>query len=280
MRCDTGISLAAALRELECVHRRDQAHLLREACALACAGSALGRLYVAGFEYVPRGFTRESARSAWDRACREEIETAQADEFHVNALLPRLLELPATLWPSPTTLARAALALEPCHAGRVDLARARIAEGDADQAIAELRSLLDEGPAPSVRGVALEALAMALECEGDDRSSLGCYEAAVLESRSDPRVTVALLALALRVGDPYGVSLATRRLALLDLSVAGTRRRFDRALRAARERAARERAERDRHGSRRGAADAGRWEILEMALAGSEACSEVARELI
>lgn len=283
MRRDAGLSFAAALRELVIVHRCDQARLLREACALACAGSRLGRLYVAGFEHAPNGSSREIARSTWDHACAEEIEAARTDDFQVDPMLPRLLELPSKLWPRATSLARASLALKPSHGGRVDLARARIAEADPSGAIGELRELLDEEPAPAIRGAALEALALALECEGDHRASLVCYEAAALESRSDPRVTVALLALALRVGDRSGVSLAAQRLARLDLSVAGTRRRFDRALRAARgraRRAGRGRAERDGRGAPRGPDDEIGWEILEMALAGSGACSEVARELI
>jgi len=264
----------AALRELERVHRSDQARLLREACALACAGTPLGRLYVAGFEHARCASSREEARAAWDLACVEEIDTARADAFQVERLLPRLLDLRTERWPRPAFLARAALALKPCQAGRVDLARARIAEGDLARAIGELRILLGQEPAPAVRADALEALAMALEGAGDRRASLACYAAASVEDRSDPRIPIALLALALRVGDRDKISLAVRRLARLDLSVAGTRRRFERALCAARGR-----AERDRRGEPR-AADArvGRV-ILEMALAGPGACAEVARGL-
>jgi len=272
---DPRLSFSSALRELEFVHRCDQARLLREACALACAGSGLARLYVAGFEHAPAGSSPELARSNWDRACLEEIEVARKDEFRPDPMLPALLELPTSLWPCATDLARAALELKPSHGGRVDLARAMIAEADPTGAIGELRRLLDEDPTPAVRGAALEALALAFECDGDPRASLSCYEAAARQIRSDPRVAVALLALALRVGDRSAVSLAAQRLAPLDLSVAGTRRRFDRALRAARGRARR----RGRVALRR-SEDESQWQILEMALSGSEACSEIARTLI
>jgi len=255
---DPRLSFSSALRELEFVHRCDQARLLREACALACAGSGLARLYVAGFEHAPAGSSPELARSNWDRACLEEIEVARKDEFRPDPMLPALLELPTSLWPCAT-----------------DLARAMIAEADPTGAIGELRRLLDEDPTPAVRGAALEALALAFECDGDPRASLSCYEAAARQIRSDPRVAVALLALALRVGDRSAVSLAAQRLAPLDLSVAGTRRRFDRALRAARGRARR----RGRVALRR-SEDESQWQILEMALSGSEACSEIARTLI
>jgi len=253
-------SLAAALRELEIVHRRDQARLLREACALVCARSRLGRLYVAGFEHA--------TRARWDRACAEEIESARADDFQVDPILPRILALPPHLWPRATSLAGAALALQTCHEARIDLARAKIAEADAAGAIGVLRELLRDEPLPEVRGVALEALALALELEGDSLASIGCYEAAAQQCRSDPRVCVALLALALRVGDRGAISLAARRLAPLDLTVSGSRRRFDRALRAARGRA------------RPSSGDEIEWTILEMAFAGPGACSEVARGLI
>ncbi|MFN0009530.1 MAG: hypothetical protein ACKVXR_16650 [Planctomycetota bacterium] len=253
-------SLAAAMRELAIVHRRDQARLLRVACALVCTRSRLGRLYVAGFAHGPR--------IRWDRACAEEIESAGADDFQVDPLLPRLLGLSSELWPRATSLAEAALALLPCHEGRIDLARAKIAEADAPGAIGDLRELLRDGPLPDVRGAALEALALALELEGDSRASIACYGAAAQQSRSDPRVCVALLALALRVEDRPGISLAARRLEALDLTVSGSRLRFDRALKAARGRA--RRAPRDEIG----------WPILEMAFKGSGACSEVARGLL
>jgi hypothetical protein len=252
--------LAAALRELAIVHRHDQARLLRDACALVCARSQLGRLYVAGFEHAPRAH--------WDRACAEEIESARADHFHVDPTLPRLLALPSEHWPRATSLAEASLALQPCHAGRLDLARARIAEANASGAIDDLRQLLRDGPLPETRGAALEALALAFELEGDSRTSIACYGAAARQRHSDPRICVSLLALSLRVGDRSGISLAARRLERLDLTVPGSRRRFDRAMRAARGRA------------RRARGDEGGWTILEMALAGSGACSQVARGLI
>ena len=263
----TGITLAAALRELGIVHRRDQAFLLREACALACGATPLGRLYVAG------GSTRRRGRPAWDRACAEEIASARSDGFPVDPALPRLLELPSARWPRPTVLAEAAQELRPCRAGRVDLARARVAERDAARAIEELRAVLAESPGPTERAPALEALALALECIGDLRAALACYAEAAREPRSATRVSVALLALALRLPDLDGVSLAVERLALLDLSVPGTRRRFDRAVLAARGRAARDARARGRGTQRSGGP------ILEMALAGSGACSEVARGL-
>jgi hypothetical protein len=251
---------AAALRELAIVHRRDQARLLREACGLACARSRLGRLYVAGFEQAPR--------ARWDHACAEEIECARADEFEVDPMLPRLLALPEELWPRATALAEASLALQPCHDGRLDLARAKIADADPSGAIGDLCELLEDGPVPESRGAVLEALALALELEGDSRTSIACYGEASEQSRSDPRICVALLALSLRVGDRSGISLAARRLERLDLTVSGSRRRFDRAMRAARGRA------------RRAGGDGVAWTILEMAIAGSGPCSEVARGLI
>ena len=256
-----GITFAAALRELEIVHRRDQARLLREACAFAGGDLPLGRLYAAGWH------ASDIARRAWERACAEEIESARTDGFALDPTLRSLPGLPFDRWPRPTLLVRAALDLRPSRAGRLDLARARIAEGDTTGAIGELRAWLDEATTADDRGPALEALGLALECEGDRPAALACYAEAVREPRCDPRVSVALLALALRVPDPDGVSLAAQRLARLDLSVPGTRRRFDRALRAARGRAARN------PGARIG------WPILEIALAGSEACSEVARGL-
>jgi hypothetical protein len=261
-------SLGAALRELEIVHRRDQARLLREACAIVCARTRLGRLYVAGFDHAPERTTRETERTRWDRACAEEIESARLDDFEVGPPLPQLLALPSALWPRATSLAEASLALQPSHEGRIDLARARIAEADATSAIGDLRELLRDDPLPDVRGSALEALALALELEGEFPASIACYGAAARQSRSDPRICVALLALALRVGDRSGISLAARRLERLDLTVRGSRRRFDRALRAARGRA------------RRAPGDEIGWTILEMAFDGSGACSEVARGLI
>jgi len=261
MRRGPGITFAAALRELEIVHRRDQERLLREACALAGGELPLGRLYVAGWP------APDFARAAWERKCAEEIESARTDGFAVDPTLRSLPGLPSDRWPRPTLLARAALDLGPNRAGRLDLARARIAEGDTTGAIGALRAWLDDATIADDRGAALEALGLALECEGDRPASLACYMEAVREPRCDPRVSVALLALALRVPDADGVSLAAQRLARLDLSVPGTRRRFDRALRAARGRAARS------PGTGIG------WPILEMALVGSEACSEIARGL-
>jgi len=249
----TRLAFAAALRELAAVHRRDQARLLRRACALA-----------------PRG-----ARRRWDAACAEEIASARIDGFPVEPLLPRLLALPAMGWPRASALARAALALDPGHAGRLVLARAWLLEGDAPGAVEVLRALLAERPLPHLRPGVLAALALALELAGRHGEALAGYAAAVSEPRSDPGVAVALLALALRVGDRPAADLAMRRLAPLDLTIAGMRRRFERALREAKERS--------RLGA--GAAASGRDEdlrrtILESVLAGPRACSEVARELL
>lgn len=266
---------AAALRELELVHRQDQARLLRQACALACATSALGRLYVAGFEDAPIAASPEAARGSWVRACSEEIASAREDGFSVHPMLPRLLELPLEDWPRASRLVQASLELHPSHGGRLDLARARTAADDPFGAIRILLDLLEERPLESIRCAALEAIALALESAGEFPSSIRCYEAAVVERRSDLRVAVSLLALALRCGDPSGVELSSARLALLDLAVAGTRRRFDRALRAAKGR-----AERDARAGTRPPNEGFRWRILELSRAGPPACSEIARGLL
>jgi hypothetical protein len=252
---------------------------LRGACALVCARSSTGRHYVAGVEHAatgshrqPGGIARSAARSEWDLEVGEEIASARADGYRVDPLLRRIHSLPTARWPTATHLARASLRWKPSHAGRLDLARAHLAEEDPGGAIEILRRLLDEHPLPAVRTAALETLAMALEWGGEARASLACYEAAVLEPRSDARVAVGLLALALRLGDPTGIRLAEERLGRLDLRIAGTRRRFDRALRAATVRSG-------RAPSIGTSADV-RGSILRLVRSGAPACSEVARKLL
>jgi hypothetical protein len=190
MRRRLDFSFSAALRELEAVHRH-QARLLRGACALACARTTLGRLYVAGFEH---------ALSIWDRDCAEEIETARVDGFDLDPWLPRLLDQLPIHWPRATTLALAALSSSPATAPHRSGSRPDRG-GESSAAIGELRELLGERPAPPVRGTALEASRSPSSAPAA-RASLACYGRP--RGRQSPAiaVTIALLALALREGQP------------------------------------------------------------------------------
>jgi hypothetical protein len=269
------VTYAAALRELWHVHRLEQARLLREACLLLCRATPLGRLYVVARRNASRDIPPGDARSSWGEACRDEIAAARADGARVHSLLMRLSASPLDRWPLASVLARASLDLERCPAGRLDLARGLIAEGNPDEAIGILRDLLDEESLRELRVAALEALALAFESAGETRRSLAWYAATIGERRSDLRVAVSLLALALRCGDAPRVEIAARRLRPVDLSVPGTRMRFLGALRLARERIGRDR--RARGGS---LSETAPEIITRLALEGRGAAAEVARTLL
>jgi len=192
---------------------------------------------------APRRSARDDpwarTRRTWRRACTEAIAAAESDGAEVPALLERLSRTFVASWPRASTLVLAALELDPTDAGRVDLARAWIAEGRSHAGVRILRDLLARDPGPEDRRQALEALALALECLGDSARSLECYAAALDSPRSGPRVAVSMFALALRCGDSDRSEIAARRLRPLDLSVSGSRARFESALARALERAGR-----------------------------------------
>jgi hypothetical protein len=256
------VDFAAALEELAVVHRKEQAALLRAAARFACSNASRGRLFVAGPE--------RSGRPSWRRACLEELELAAADGVEVHALLARLSSLPVRSWPRPSRIALAALELERCHAGVLDLARARIAEGRLAEGIGVLRDLLGEEPLGRDRKDALESMALAFEAAGRASESLAWYEAAISVPGIDVRVAVSMLSLALRHGDAARIGIAADRLRPLALSVPGARSRFSSALRQALA----------RNAARGGSPSAGRDWIWQLALEGEGAEAEVARALL
>jgi hypothetical protein len=208
-------------------------------------------------------------------ACREEIRASGEDAVAVVPALLCLAERPFDRWPRGSRLALDSLRIDRTIAGRLALARARVAEGTPLGAIGILGNLLAEGPEEPLHLEVLETLALACESTGETHRSLDWYEIALFSLRSDLATTVSLLALALRCGDARGIHLATRRLGAVDLAVKGTRRRFRSALQLACER-----ADRGAGGSRELGNGPTGPTIRRMASAGRGACSEVARALL
>jgi hypothetical protein len=270
-----GIDLTRAVQELDIVHRREQAGLLRSAARLACTNTCPGRLYVAVSRRSARDRTPGDDRSAWREACREEIALADADGFDLHPLLRVLSAAAVHLWPDPTQLALASLELARSHGGVVDLARACIAEGRPDEGIGILRDLLVEQPLAADRRDTLEALALAFEATGASDLSLGWYEAAVGSQGSDLRVAVSMLSLALRRGDAARVGIASARLRPLALSVPGARTRFFTALKSALLR-----ADADREAHRADSSVAAKDAMRRLAAEGCGAEAEVAQALL
>jgi hypothetical protein len=270
-----GIDWAAALRELEIVHQREQAALLRTAARLACANTRRGRLYVAVSRRSTRDRPQRGDRSTWRAACLEEIALADSDGFDLHPLLRVLSRTAVHRWPIPSQLALASLELAQSHGGILDLARACIAEGRLGEGIGIVRDLLAEQPLAADRQEAFEALALALEATGAAARSLGWYEAALGSRGSDLRVAVSMLSLALRHGDTARIEIASERLRPLALSVPGTRSRFFRALSSAMSRAA---ADREAH--RVGPSIAAREAIRKLAREGRGAEAEIAQALL
>jgi len=264
-----------AVRELEAVHRLDQARLLRDASAIVSESTPLGRLYLRNRRSRRQGDVPASTFVEWREACREEIRAARQDAAVVDRSLLRLAERPFDRWPRGSQLALEALRIDRTQAGRLALARARVGEGAPLRAIEVLRNLLAEAPGEPLLQETLETLALACESAGETHRSLDWYEIAVISPGSDLAVVVSLLALALRCGDVRGIDLASRRLDAVDLSVHGTRRRFRSALRLAQER-----ADHEARGSRGLGTGSDGERIRQMAVAGRGACAEVARALL
>jgi hypothetical protein len=113
--------LAAAERELVAVHRAELAFLLREASRLrrGSQGAASGE------------------PTAAERACRDGLDEAlgcaRGDALALpsrwQALVRACIVGTVDEWPQASTLARLSLEVEPCAEGRVELARAHLAEG-------------------------------------------------------------------------------------------------------------------------------------------------------
>jgi len=274
-----GVDLGAALEELQVVHRKEQALLLRAAARRAYASSSRGRLYVAGRGRIrrdePPADPLGDRRRSWRASCREEIAAAEQDGAPVHPELRALSAMPIASWPSASALAALALELEPSHAGLLELARAHVADGRPRAAVEILHGVLAAQPHPRVRLELLEVLALAFESAGRAGESLTCYEAALAEPGSDWRVAVSMLCLALSRGDVARAETAMRRLRPLSLEAPRTLLR----LRAAAARAA-ARTRRLRPSASRSPA-AGTWErVHRLALEGRGAEAQVAQALL
>jgi hypothetical protein len=177
--------LARAQRELARLHLRELARLLRRAIAWrerSARGDATGA-DPCGISECERSASRPSlcaeraepdgaeplwaapraprGRARWHRSLAQALSLAAADGARPT---PRLLELFARLrreperWPESSELARAALALHDCAAGRVALARAWMREGRRQAAVGELIEALRRRPGRATEARALAAL--------------------------------------------------------------------------------------------------------------------------
>ncbi|HVS11671.1 MAG TPA: hypothetical protein VMS76_17520 [Planctomycetota bacterium] len=155
--CDAA-RLAAAQRELERVHAAELAFLLREAASLLLLQRARSR-------------DPASELDTWRACTREALEACAADALALDARAVELLEAclthPPPSWPSAVDLARLALRLEPCDAGRLRLAQAWMAEGEPWGASGVLALGLSRGPASRLEPRLLAGLARAQSACGE-----------------------------------------------------------------------------------------------------------------
>ena len=150
--------------ELARVHATEAGRLLREAAMLRA------------FLDTPREThtRRERLRAAlagWRRRARAELALWRVDGFEGPALLRACVARPFARWDTPRALAQAALAIDPCDAGRLCSARAELVAGASVSATIALEVLLDREPESELRRAAVRALALADRCVEASRSS-------------------------------------------------------------------------------------------------------------
>ena len=218
-----------ALRELMHVHRLEQARLLRVACHHRMRSSLQSGSLLPP-PRSPRELSECRTRKDWRAVALEEIRTARADGAGVDPVLAELARTGIASWRTASSIAGAALEVEPCCRGRVVLARAWIFERRLAEAVGILLELLEADLPEDVRLETLEALAAASELVGDVEGSIAFREVALASKGGDLGLAVSLLALALCAGDEPRASAASDRLRRLDLGVPGVRARFDAAL--------------------------------------------------
>lgn len=228
LRCRP-FTLSEAERELMRVHRIEQARLLRAAALLRAAESVVGRLY-AGAKASGR------MRERWRADCVQELRSSAFAGLIPLRMLQRCCEKPIGAWDAASVLARASLDLEGCDEGRLQLARAHIAEGRADAAQIELEGWLQRAPGGEFRARMLELDALACQLQGEVVGALSCFECATREPRASLLALVSTLVLSLSTGDLDRARAATLRLACLDLSIRGVERRFHAVVEETRER--------------------------------------------
>jgi hypothetical protein len=155
--CDAA-RLAAAQRELERVHAAELAFLLREAASLVLSQRARSR------DPAPELDT-------WRDCAREALAACAADALALDARVVELLEAclthPPPRWPSAVDLARLALQLDPCDAGRLRLAQAWMAEDEPWGASGVLALGLSRRPASRLEPRLLAGLVRAQSACGE-----------------------------------------------------------------------------------------------------------------
>ncbi|MCC6406330.1 MAG: hypothetical protein IT453_04120 [Planctomycetes bacterium] len=165
-----------ALAELERVHARELAYLLREAARLRSTLEPRGRSWrwLAG---------KAGTLTAWRRALHEELALLALDRCRPSCDLARMLELcggeDVADWPSALELADASLALAPDEAGRLERVVALLARGDFRAAARQAAEELDPWLAPRREGEFLAALAAAREGQARFDEALRFYELAL-----------------------------------------------------------------------------------------------------
>ncbi|MBI5433293.1 MAG: hypothetical protein HZA52_10730 [Planctomycetes bacterium] len=189
------------LAELERVHAREVAYLLREAARLRSTLDPRGRSWrwLAG---------KAGSLAAWRRALHAELELLALDRCRPSCDLARMLELcrgeDVADWPSALELADASLALASDEAGRLERVVALLAGGDFRAAARQAAGELDPWLAPRREGEFLAALAAAREGQARFDEALRFYELALERvERTTGAVAIAahLLYLALALGE-------------------------------------------------------------------------------
>ncbi|MEM7306724.1 MAG: hypothetical protein AAF682_08640 [Planctomycetota bacterium] len=206
--------------ELSEILRAEIATLLAEAAALRATQAPFGR-------FVGQPRESEANAFAWRVRARDALELWRDERAGDLHLLASIAALPETEWPGPTTLARAALGLDPTPRRRLALARALLAEGEAAAARAELVRVLDASPTPEIEWRACTLLARAHEQGGNDRLALGAADRAADVPGCGVEALVDSLFFALAVGD---LRRAVRAGARLDLLLRPTAADLERAL--------------------------------------------------
>ncbi|MCZ6597208.1 MAG: hypothetical protein O7B99_06205 [Planctomycetota bacterium] len=204
-------SFAAALRELDGVHRAELALLLGRAADL--------RAHDAPFAICAGLPSGSDSFSAWCAAARRELELLLADGLEDEAaLLAELVRTDPCLWPAASLLAELALVLRPDGSGgsggrgRIVLGRALLAEGETVSALRVFGEGLRRGPADE-RWQACAGIGRAHELRGGDRLALGAFEAAAGQPTCGVAPQVASLFLSLALGERQRARRAAARLA-------------------------------------------------------------------
>lgn len=199
--------LDAAGRELERVHRRELARLLRQAAALSAA-----RLEAV----VPFPLRRPSIR-LWRRRVRTTLVGLEDAGLEPGGarLLAALAEEPSRRWPGVVLLSRAARRVEDGELARVCLGYALLCEGEPGRAQRIFAGLLENEATLRHRWRILEGLALAHEALGRPLLALGAIEAAADEPLCGISTLVNGLHLALLAGDVERAERAAARLDLL-----------------------------------------------------------------